>query len=677
MTNSLWRRWCNSLRRCIPTGPVSRARPRRPALSLEAFEDRVTPTLTPQLVLDINPGPDSSYLSEMVAIGSTTYFTADDGVNGVELWKSDGTAAGTTLVKDIYPGQGRFFDEIGRVSYGPNSSSPSNLTYVNGTLFFVATEGTTGRELWKSDGTAAGTTLVKDIFPGRNSPYPRYSSYPSDLTNVNGTLFFAADDGKTGRALWKSDGTAAGTTLVKDMAQGSGGYDPGYLTNVNGTLFFQASDGTHGAELWKSDGTAAGTTLVKDIYPGSSWVYHNDYFGGGWTYETNSSIPGNLTNVNGTLFFAARDGTHWFELWKSDGTAAGTTLVKDIFPGSVGSYPRYLTNVNGTLFFAAWDSTFRFKLWTSDGTAAGTTLVKDIDPSNLTNVNGTLFFAAQDGTHGAELWRSDGTATGTVLVKDFNPGGWGAQPGGLTNVNGTLFLIANDGTGRSKLWQSNGTAAGTVPVANLNCESLADVNGTLFLSADDGIHGMELWKLVNDGPHVAGVTVNSGAAQRSTVTTITVTFDTVVTINSGAFSLTRFGMPGGVAGDNATVGTIAVSTQALNGVTVATLTFGGANTTAGSLDDGNWTLTIDHTKVLSAAGVVPMAADVTQANIKRLFGDVNGGGVVNVADVGLFRAVFGSGIGDPLYRDFLDFDGDGVINSIESAQFRARFGMTI
>src|SRR5262249_5791385 len=147
-------------------------------------------------------------------------------------------------------------------------------------------DGTHGYELWKSDGTAAGSTLVKDIFPGGISGYGYYpnSSYPSHLTNVNGTLFFEDNDGTHGNELWKSDGTAAGTVLVKDINPGSSGSNPTDLTNVNGTLFFEATDGTHGYELWKSDGTATGTVMVKDINPGSG-----------------SSSPSYLTNVNGRL----------------------------------------------------------------------------------------------------------------------------------------------------------------------------------------------------------------------------------------------------------------------------------------------------------------------------------------------------------------------------------------
>src|SRR5262249_44439761 len=155
------------------------------------------------------------------------FFAADDGVNGVELWKSDGTAAGTTLVKDIYPGGGPGY--FG--GFYPNSSSPLNLTNVNGTLFFAAFDAVNGNALWKSDGTATGTTSLSGNID------------PADLTNVNGTLFFTADDRIHGSELWKSDGTAAGTTLVKDLQPGSSPSYPGGLTAVNGTLFLRTRSG--------------------------------------------------------------------------------------------------------------------------------------------------------------------------------------------------------------------------------------------------------------------------------------------------------------------------------------------------------------------------------------------------------------------------------------------------
>ena len=136
------------------------------------------------IVKDINSG--SSNPNELTALGNTLYFQANDGTNGEELWKSDGTASGTVMVKDIRSGS--------------SSSSPYYLTAVGNTLYFQATDGTIGVELWKSDGTASGTVMVKDIVSGSGS------GYPSSLTAVGNTLYFQADDGTNGNELWANMG---------------------------------------------------------------------------------------------------------------------------------------------------------------------------------------------------------------------------------------------------------------------------------------------------------------------------------------------------------------------------------------------------------------------------------------------------------------------------------------
>src|SRR3954454_2843229 len=150
MNNSSSRLWSRTLHAARRAGRDSRARPRRQALGLETLEGRVMLTLTPQMVLDINPTTLSLNPTQLTAVGSLSYFVADDGIHGQELWKSDGTAAGTTLVKDIYPGSGWTGGWYYGYSYQPNSSNPGNLTNVNGTLFFSASDGTSGEELWKS-----------------------------------------------------------------------------------------------------------------------------------------------------------------------------------------------------------------------------------------------------------------------------------------------------------------------------------------------------------------------------------------------------------------------------------------------------------------------------------------------------------------------------------------------
>ncbi|OAN52951.1 hypothetical protein A6A05_10350 [Magnetospirillum moscoviense] len=402
-------------------------------------------------------GSGISSIDRLTNVNGTLYFTADDGTNGTELWKSDGTAAGTVMVKDIRTG---------------GSSTPISLTNMNGTLYFRANDGTNGSELWKSDGTAAGTVMVKDIRTGG-------SSSPDKLTNVNGTLYFRANDGTNGTELWKSDGTAAGTVMVKDIQTG-GSSIPSDLTDVNGTLYFTANDGTNGTELWKSDGTAAGTVMVKNINAGGN------------------SSTGKLLNVNGTLYFSADDGTNGDELWKSDGTDAGTVMVKHIRTGGSSS-PNRLTNVNGTLYFAADDGTNGNELWKSDGTEAGTVMVKNIwtganssTPEQLTNLNGTLYFSADDGTNGREFWKSDGTEAGTVMVKDIQTGANASSPEEPTNLNGTLYFEASDGTNGTELWKSDGTAAGTVMVKDIRTgafgsspTNLIVVNGALYFTASD------------------------------------------------------------------------------------------------------------------------------------------------------------------------------------------------
>ncbi len=349
-------------------------------------------------------------------------------------------------------------------------------------LLLAANDGASGIELWKTDGTAAGTALVKDInttatlhsFPGEGG-----TLFPSEFIFLNGAWFFSADDGVTGPELWKSDGTEAGTVRVKDINPSPGaGSSPRGLTVFNNALYFSASDGSTGVELWKTDGTEGGTVRVKDIAPGVGSI--------GGILEPLSSSPSGFTVFNNALYFSADDGATGIELWKTDGTEGGTVRVKDINPGPGGSDPFRFTEFGSALYFSADDGVTGPELWKTDGTEGGTVRVKDINPgtegntvlvmdinpstgslvSELTVFGAALYFSADDGVSGPELWKTDGT--NTMQVKDINTApGAGSAPNALTVFNNALYFSANDGVTGRELWKTDGTDMGTMQVKDL------------------------------------------------------------------------------------------------------------------------------------------------------------------------------------------------------------------
>jgi len=472
------------------------------------------------LLKDVNPGtqPGGFYASNpshLTPLGNQIVFTAQTKSDGLELWKTDGTAAGTALVKDIAPGR--------------MNSQPDSLAVLGNRVFFRADDGSLGPELWASDGSAAGTQPVKIIYPG-------FGSAPDELTRAGNALFFSADDGVHGRELWKSDGTEAGTLLVKDIAAGFDGTNPSLLTAAGGEVFFFLMSVGSGqvSDLWASNGTEAGTVLVHSFLPsylpphpvavGSSLFFSACDASAGcglWRADASNHAVARLTSVTpvilfgsgGTLYFGANDGVHGNQLWKSDGTAPGTVALKDVQP------VKFAVS-RGAVHFIGYGAGSGGALWRTDGTSSGTLPVSSpfSDSANvespLVDAQGTLFFVLSEFAAGAEttrLWKSDGTASGTGSLRVIGSQSIPPYPySSMVALGSVLVFAAGEPSGNPppdwELWRSDGTVDGTYLVKDISTEPISSnpyytqgSNGAVFFAADDGVHGAELWK-TDGGP---------------------------------------------------------------------------------------------------------------------------------------------------------------------------------
>jgi uncharacterized repeat protein (TIGR02543 family) len=440
------------------------------------------------MLKDIFANSSSSSPNNFVVFNSNIFFVATDS-RGAELWKTDGTNVGTLFVKDI--------NTVG----SGTSSNPKNMYVWNGKLYFTADDGVLGRELYSTSGTGVTTQLVKDIFPGISdildiSNNSTNAPYFAGSTNA---LIFTANSPIYGQEMWYTDGTDAGTQVLQDLDT-----RPGYANThdgiaFNGKIYFSAASAYFGQELWSTDLTTGNTKQVIDIYPGASSGMDstNSYF----------------TVYKGRLYFTARNAVTGYELWSTDGTAAGTKNETDLYPGYGYNawyyFPTYLTVCNGKLYFAQYSQSGGYNIQGYDGTNPPTAVASThLFAQNIICMNNVLYFTAENyaaSSYDREVWKSDGTSAGTSLLYDAYPGtyystyGNGSNPGNLTVYNNNLYFTAYNPSTGTELYRSDGTNAGT-SIMDLNSgaatsdpSALTVFNGELWFKATIGATGSDMY----------------------------------------------------------------------------------------------------------------------------------------------------------------------------------------
>ncbi len=368
-------------------------------------------------------------INSLRAAGDRLYFVASGGGTGSEVWVSDGTPRGTEVLRDVCP--------------GGCGSAPELIGGLGGIMLwtaeFIPEFSIPQRQLWRSDGIRPGTFALTDQEISVELP-----------TFFHGALYFVGcslSGVERDCDLWQTDGSVAGTRIFQEAPRSFS-----WLDAAGDRLYYLVKDNL-GSTLWVTDGTAAGTVQLRH-------------------FEWSSDLPHGPVSAGGRLFFLARD-NNGEEVWTSDGTVAGTRPVTN-FPGLF-SLDLRLKPVGSRIYFVADDGLHGREIWRTDGTDAGTVRLTEMaddaelfayDPSSLAEVGGIVVFKARVGNSQTRLWTTQGTpgstapltaACGDCSLDDFS---------GLVVSGGRVFFLAEKGS-NTELWITDGTAAGSRRVREL------------------------------------------------------------------------------------------------------------------------------------------------------------------------------------------------------------------
>lgn len=412
-----------------------------------------------RLVEQSKPFPRSFY-----NYNNKLYFQAHVGAGFYNLYVTDGTSAGATVLREGSVSGMQIYNDFGSVGYNVFNSE----LYFDGRISNVSS-------VYK---VSNDPSVVENVYDIAAIPLSRFI----DSVFLNDKIIFTpmSSNGPQGVEPYVIDlSNSANNGVLFDVKSGANHSFPRYFTALNGNVFFAAGDGINGRELWKTDGTAAGTTLFMDVNLGAG-----------------DSNPDQFNILGVQLAFAATYDVVGRELFKTNGNSGSLVLVKNINPGAGSSNPTYVTLIGQTLYFSADNGSVGQELWKSNGNSSGTVLIKDINssgnsnPSNFTLIGTDIYFVAEDGINGRELWKTDGTNAGTILVKNINATG-NSSIDNLIEYNGKLYFTADDGLHGEELWTSDGTSAGTVMLeinilGSGNYSQLIVFNDELYFGADSG-----------------------------------------------------------------------------------------------------------------------------------------------------------------------------------------------